>query len=127
MIEMKYENPFSCFIEAGTDYAPEALQEELSSLKAWECYDYEELHEMRQQPGFDPIACRVLTEAEIAAVEEATATVAGVVVVFPVRKLADDAREFVRVARAGFSQAPPPLWVLSVANDDAAVLNGEAA
>lgn len=61
------------------------------SLSLHDFHDPEELHEMRQQSRYVAETCRV-------------------------KMSTTDVREGVRIARAGFSQAPPR-WVSSVAND----------
>lgn len=107
-------------------YEFEDDQSYYESLPTHECHDPEERHEMRQQPGYVPETCRVMTEAELAAVHEATSTAAAVVFAAPVEVSTTDIREGVRIARVGFSQAPPR-WVLRVANDAATGVEREAA
>lgn len=107
-------------------YEFEDDQSYFESLPTHECHDPQERHEMRQQPGYIPETCRVMTKAEVAAVHEATSTAAAVVFAALVEVSTTDMREGVRIARAGFSQAPPR-WMPRAANDVAPTQSRRAA
>lgn len=116
MERWNFGNIATAFSDHDEAYSNEICDLDYSQLESRECHDCEELHEMRQMPGYDPATCRVVKVAVGGRAKPST----GFAVV-----VADHSHERLLIIRAGFSQAPPP-WICE-ANDNAAVLIGRAA
>lgn len=99
-----YAEMFAIFAEQSPEYSDSDNREYYESLSSHEFYDAEELRDMRSRRNDGARASDDLKQ---------------------ISRVMDDIRQSIRVARVGFSQAPPP-WVLSVTNDNAALVREAA-